>query len=43
MPSGTVTEQVPETDDVDRFIEELSEAKLREVLAELEKQGGGHS
>jgi len=40
---ATVTEQVPETDDADRFIEELSAAELRQVLAELEKQGGGHS
>ena len=44
---AAVTEQVPETDtaddDVDRFIEQLSEAELRAVLAELEKQGGAHS
>jgi len=44
---ATVAEQVPETDtaddNVDRFIEQLSAAELREVLAELEKQGGAHS
>jgi NAD(P)-dependent dehydrogenase (short-subunit alcohol dehydrogenase family)/acyl carrier protein len=30
-------------DDVDRLIEQLSEAELREVLAELESQGEAHS
>jgi acyl carrier protein len=44
---AAVTEQIPETDtaddDVDLFIEQLSETELREVLAELEKQGGAHS
>ncbi|HXO83465.1 MAG TPA: hypothetical protein VN856_26680, partial [Mycobacterium sp.] len=44
---AAVTEEVPETDttddDVDRMVEQLSEAELREVLAELEKQGGAHS
>ena len=33
----------PADDDVDRLIEQLSEAELREMLAELESQGEAHS
>jgi acyl carrier protein len=44
-PSG-VNEELPAPDtaddDVDRLVEQLTEAELREVLAELEKQDGAH-
>jgi acyl transferase domain-containing protein len=36
------SETVPTDDDVDRLVEQLSEAELRAVLAELERQPAGH-
>lgn len=39
---GAAVAEQPSDDDVDRLIEQLSEADLRELLAELEEQPGDH-
>jgi RNA-splicing ligase RtcB len=42
-PPAVADEAPAADDDVDRLIEQLSEAELREMLAELESQGEAHS